>query len=518
MSAADRFERAREDGAANILRVLRRRWLMVGGIVLACLLVSVVRHERAPKSYAATASVAFQSATLPDAALQVTPTGSGEAVRDAATEVLIGHSSEVAEGVRKLLHTPASASQLLEEVSVEVAPEADVLRFTATTGDPQRSARLANAFASQYIAFKAVAQVSSIEEAQRQLQRQISTLPAGSSARLSLEQDQQRLGGLRAVAGGSANIISRATPPTQPTGTKLSTSAIIGVLIGLALAFSVVFLLEALDRRLKTIEELEREYGLPVLTAIPQTSFGPIRAGERDALLEPYRMVRSALDFSAVAREVDTLLVTSAVAGEGKTTVAVDLAHVEALADRRVVLVEMDLRRPTFAQHFGFHPRDGLTTALTRGGDATSLLLQPFPSLPNFSVLPAGLLPPNPSEMLGSAGIGELIEELARDETMVIIDAPPLNPVADAHMLLNNPAVHAAIVVARVDRTTREEVQRARDILGRHMVEPVGLIVTGLQDAGRYGYEGYDADEPKGDPYRDLLSRPPGTSSPQQAR
>ncbi|MFZ2114021.1 MAG: hypothetical protein WAU77_09855 [Solirubrobacteraceae bacterium] len=518
MSATDRFERVREDGAANTLSVLRRRWLMIGGIVLACLLVSVVRHERASKSYAATASVAFQSATLPDAALQVTPTGSGEAVRDAATEVLIGHSSEVAEGVRKQLHTPASASELLEEVSVEVAPEADVLRFTATTGDPQHSARLANAFASQYIAFKAVAQVSSIEEAQRQLQQQISTLPAGSSARLSLEQDQQRLGGLRAVAGGSANIISRATPPTEPTGTKLSTSAIIGLLIGLALAFSVVFLLEALDRRLKTIEELEHEYRLPVLTAIPQTSFGPIRAGERDALLEPYRMVRSALDFSAVARDVDTLLVTSAVAGEGKTTVAVDLAHVEALADRRVVLVEMDLRRPTFAQHFGFHPREGLTTALTRGGGAASLLLQPFPSLPNFSVLPAGLLPPNPSEILGSAGIGEIIEELARDEAMVIIDAPPLNPVADAHVLLNNPAVHAVVVVARVDKTTREEVHRARDILGRHMVEPVGLIVTGLHDAGRYGYEAYDADGPKGDPYRDLLSRPPGASSPQQAR
>jgi capsular exopolysaccharide synthesis family protein len=510
VSAADRFERAREDGAANMLRVLRRRWLMVGGIVVVCLLVSVVRHERAPKSYAATASVAFQSATLPDAALQVTPTGSGEAVRDAATEVLIGHSSEVAEGVRKQLHTSISASELLEEVSVEVAPEADVLRFTATTGDPRHSARLANAFASQYIAFKAVAQVSSIEEAQRQLQQQISTLPAGSSARISLEQDQQRLGGLRAVAGGSANIISRATPPTAPTGTKLSTSAIIGLLIGLAVAFSVVFLLEALDRRI--------EYRLPVLTAIPQTSFGPVRAGERNALLEPYRMVRSALDFSAVAREVDTLLVTSAVAGEGKTTVAIDLAHVEALADRRVVLIEMDLRRPTFAQHFGFQSREGLTTALTRGESAAALLVQPFPSLPNFSVLPAGLLPPNPSEILGSAGIGEIIEELARDEAMVIIDAPPLNPVADAHVLLNNPAVHAAIVVARVDKTTREEVHRARDILGRHMVEPVGLIVTGLHDAGRYGYEAYDAEGLKHDPYGDMLSRPPGTSSPQQAR
>ena len=89
MSASDRLDRVRDgDGLANALDVLRRRWPMILGIVVVCLLVSVVRHERASKSYAATASVAFQSATLPDAALQVTPSGSGEPVRDAATEVL----------------------------------------------------------------------------------------------------------------------------------------------------------------------------------------------------------------------------------------------------------------------------------------------------------------------------------------------------------------------------------------------------------------------------------------------
>ncbi len=520
MSAPERLARAREvDGFANTMSVMRRRWLMVLGIVLACVLVSVVRHERAAKTYAATASVAFQSGTLPDAALQVTGTGSGEPIRDAATEVLIGHSSEVAEGVRRQLHISTAPSELLEQVSVEVAPDADVLHFTATTGNSRYSATLANAFADQYIAFKTAAQVASIEEAKSRLQTQISALPAGSAARVSLEQSQQRLAGLLAVAGGGANTISRATPPTSPTGTKLSTSVIIGLLIGLAVAFSVVFLLESLDRRIKTLEEFEREYRLPVLTAVPQTSFGPVSASERDALLEPYRMVRSALDFAAVARQVDTLLVTSAVSGEGKTTVAVDLAHVEALADRRVVLVEMDLRRPTFAEHFGFRSREGLTTALVHGGRVEDLLVQPFPSLTNLSVLPAGLLPPNPSEMLGSPRIAELLAELTREDAIVIIDAPPLNPVADAHVLLNNAAIHAAVVVARVDRTTRDEVRRARTILDGHSVEPVGLIVTGLRDAGRYGYEPYDADGQRSDPYGELLSRPAeGVGSPRQAR
>lgn len=508
MSATDRFERVRErDGLANTLGVLRRRWLLIVGVVVVCVAVAVVRHERAAKSYAATASVAFQSTTLPDAALQVSPASSGEPVRDAATEVLIGHSSEVADGVRKQLQISTPASELLETVTVEAAPDADVLHFTATTGDPRYSARLANAFADQYIAFKAAAQVASIEAAEQRLAQQIATLPAGSAARVSLEQSQQRLAGLRAVAGGGANVISRATPPTSPTGTSLSTSAIVGLLIGLAVAFSIVFLLESLDRRIKTIEEFEHEYRLPALTGVPQSSFGPVRAHDRNGLLEPYRIVRSALDFAAVTRQVDTLLVTSAVSGEGKTTVAVDLAHVEALTGRRVVLIELDLRRPTFVGHFDFQPDQGLTSAVASARSAAELLQHPLPDLPNFAVLPAGRLPPNPSEMLGAERISEIISELASDDSMVIIDAPPLNPVADAQVLMNSAAVHSAIIVARVGKTTREEVHRARAILDQHMIEPIGLIVTGLYDAGRYGYEAYGATDAT--PLaQDSLSRP----------
>lgn len=507
--SGERFERAGEgDALANTKNVLRRRWPMILGIVVVRVLLSVVRHEHASKSYAATSSVAFQSATLPDAALQVTPSGSGEPVRDAATEVLIGHSSEVAEGVRKQLHLSVNAGELLGTVTVEAAPDADVLHFTATTGDPRYSARLANAFANQYIAFKAAGQVASIEAAERRLGQQIDALPAGSPARTALEQSQQRLSGLRAVAGGGANIISLATPPTSPTGTSLSTSVILGLLIGLAIAFSIVFLLESLDRRIKTIEEFEREYRLPALTGVPQSSFGPVAAQDRGALLEPYRIVRSALDFAAVTRQVDTLLVTSAVSGEGKTTVAVDLAHVEALTGRRVVLMELDLRRPTFVGHFGFSSNEGLTTVMAGGGSVVDALIAPFPDLPNFAVLPAGQIPPNPSEMLGSTRISEIIAELSDEDSIVIIDAPPINPVADAQVLMNSSAVHAAIVVARVGKTTREEVHRARLILDQHMIEPVGLIVTGLYDAGRYGYEAYGAASSAGEIRPESLSRP----------
>jgi polysaccharide biosynthesis transport protein len=497
MSFPQRLEGVRDsDGLSASLATLRRRWIVIVVIVAACMAVAVVKHERAAKTYKATASVAFQSSTLPDAALQVTPTEGAEPQRAADTEVLIAHSGQVAEGVRKELGVSTNARQLLKEVSVEAAANADVLNIVASTHDSHYSVKLANAFANQFIAFKAQSQLAGIDLAERKLREQIAGLPSNSTARIPLEQSQQRLAGLRAVAGGGASIIGLATPPTGPSGLGTSSTAAVGLIIGLAVAFSVVFLLEALDRRIKTIEDFERDYRLPALAAVPQSAFASVRAEDRTSSLEPYRILRSALDFAAVTRRLDSLLVTSAVSGEGKTTVAVDLAHAVALTGRRVVLAELDLRRPTFASQFDLQARNGLTTALVRGEEVRHMLVQPIDRLPNLYVLPSGVVPPNPSELLGSSTLAEMLSELKSDGDLLVIDAPPLNPVADAQTLLNNPLIEGVLLIARAGQTTRDEVRRARAILDQHSVEPVGIVVTGVRDARKYGYEAYQSAEP----------------------
>lgn len=508
MRADGRFESPGEGNSISAaLEVLRRRWPVALGIVLVCTVVSAIQQKRAAQSYKATASVAFQSATLSDAALGVGSSGSGEPQRDADTQVTIAHSPEVAQGVRTQLGNALSVEDLLGMVGVEAAPNADVLNITASTGDPRESARIANAFANQYIAFRANSQLSSIDAAKTQLQQQLASVPAGSAEATSLQQSIQRLAQLRAIVGGGADIIGRATPPGSPSGMRFSTAVIIGLLVGVALAFSLLFLLESLDRRIKTVEEFEREYRLSALTVVPQSSMGPGRADERAELLEPYRILRSALEFAAVTRAMDTLLVTSAVPGEGKTTVSVDVAQAIALTKRRVVLLELDLRMPTFGRHFGLDPRRGLTTALLRGEAPADLLVEPLPDLPNLSVLPAGPLPHNPSELLASPVIGEIISELGGGETIVIVDAPPLNPVADAQILLNSSAIQATLLVARLNKTTRDETRRARGILDRHMVEPVGLVITGMRDGGRYSYSAYGAGAGTVEVSADRLSR-----------
>ena len=492
MRPDNRFEPPGEGNSiSTALEVLRRRWPLALAIIVVCTVVSAIQQKRSTQTYKATASVAFQSSSV-EGILGAGSTGSGEPQRDVDTQVTIAESPEVAQGVRAQLGNTLSVGELLGMISVEAAPNADVLDITASTGDPRNSARIANAFANQYITFRANVQLTAIDAAKTQLQQQLNAATPDSSEATSLSQQIERLAQARAIVGAGASIIGRATPPSTPSGMRFSTAVIIGVLIGLALAFSLLFLLESLDRRIKTVEEFEREYRLSALTVVPQSSMGPVRADERGELLEPYRILRSALEFAAVTRAMDTLLITSAVPGEGKTTVSVDLSQVIALTKRKVVLLELDLRMPTFARHFGLDPRRGLTTALLRGESPADLLVEPLPDVPNLSVLPSGPLPHNPSELLASPVIGEIIAELgAGGETMVIVDAPPLNPVADAQILLNSSAIQATLLVSRLNKTSRDETRRARGILDRHMIEPVGVVITGMRDGGRYSYAAY---------------------------
>jgi capsular exopolysaccharide synthesis family protein len=489
----------RRHSLAGDASLLARNWRLVAGILLVSLAIFGVAHLRSAKSYAATASVAFQNSTLSQAGLNIAPAGSSEPQREADTEVYIAHSAEVAEAVRATV--PAahaeSASELLSQVKVEAAPTADVLNIIATTDDPQLSAELANAFADQYIGFQAKAQLAGIETAQAALERQIRALPAGSSRRETLETALARIQSLRAVAGGSANVISRATPPTAPSGSGWSVTIVIALLVGFAIAFLVVLARETFNRRVRTVEDFKSAYGYAVLATVP-TSDQPVVPSAHSPLLEPYRILRSAVDYAAMSRELDCVLITSAVDGEGQSTLAINLARALALSGRATVLAEFDLRRPAAVGTYALDSERGLTTVLAGEAALYDVLVQPERSLPNLRLLPSGALVSNPSELLRSQAVGRLLSDLTRDGTMVIIDSAPLNPVADTQGLLVEHEIDGVVLVARLDGTTLEEAEQARSILDQRGIEPIGLVVTHVRDVAGANY----GSRPPADPAR----------------
>jgi Mrp family chromosome partitioning ATPase len=194
--------------------------------------------------------------------------------------------------------------------------------------------------------------------------------------------------------------------------------------------------------------------------------------------------------------------------------VAIGLAQAIALSGRPVILVELNLRYPTLARTFRLPDQGGVTSALL-GSDPNELLQRPLNELPNLEVLAAGVLPPNPAELLEAPALDVMLRNLLDDgRQTLVIDAAPLLPVADAQILLNKPAVDASVVVARQGVTTRDQVRRARLVLDGHGASPIGLVVTGQTSRDSYGY-GY------GEIYQPgttaVAEEAPPAAAPQQA-
>ena len=254
---------------------------------------------------------------------------------------------------------------------------------------------------------------------------------------------------------------------------------------GLALGLVGALVVESMDKRITDVASFEREYRLRALAVVPQKTFR--RQGLR-ADLEPFRILRTAVDFARVTRPVRTVMVTSAVRGEGKSSVAIGLAQGIALSGRPVILVELDLRHPSLARTFSMADHGGVTNALL-GSEPNDLLQRPLRELPDLEVLAAGVLPPNPAELLEAPALDVMLRSLLQDgKKTLVIDSAPLLPVADAQILLNKPAVDASVVVARQGVTTRDHARRARLVLDGHAAVPIGLVVTGHTSRDVYGY------------------------------
>lgn len=473
----------------HLVGVLRRRWPIVLALIIVCAAAPVVQALTSEPTYSASSRVLFGSQSLASVAGDVSR-DTGDPERQAATNVLLASSEAVADRVRQRLELRASVQDLREQVEVEAEANANVLRITASDESPRRAASIADAFAEEFVALQAQSDERSIEAAENEIRRQLQGLAPDAPERAALTESLNRLTTLRAVATGDSRIIGGAVVPESPSSLGPVRSGIVGAIVGVALGLALAFLVEALDRRVKGVEDFERAYSLRGLTVVPRRHFRHRAAEQRAAELEPFRILRNALEFAAVAGDVG-VLVTSAVPGEGKTTVAVDLAHAIALSGRRVVLVELDLRRPTFAQQFRLRGREGVTTALLGRSSAAELLQQPLPSVPDLWVLPAGPLPPNPAELLESKALDSMLDELSDEDVTLVIDSPPLVPVADAQVLLRQSHVDTALLVARIGVTTRDDIRRARAILDRQRFEPLGLVVTGHHDTKRYSYQSY---------------------------
>ncbi len=346
-----------ESQLLTLWRVVRERWWVVAATAVLCFMASLAISLSSEKSYEATSRLVFRDPGL-SSAVSGSPLfpSSSDPQREAATNTELVRSTEVAQLVVDDLSLNLTAEELLDSVTISAEENTDIVGITANASDAELSAAIANSFANQYVTYRRKSDREKVMQGERLLRDRIRAAPEGSPERIDLEDALRTLVLLESVQTGNAEVIDSATVPSSPSSPNPKRDAILALLFGLVLGVSLALVLDLLDRRVKTIESFERRYGLRTLATIPQRLFTETQRAE-GSVAEPFLILRSTVDYRSTWDEIKVILVTSAVPGEGKTTVAVNLARSLALGGQQVALVEADMRRPGVAEHRRSRPR-----------------------------------------------------------------------------------------------------------------------------------------------------------------
>ncbi len=301
----------------------------------------------------------------------------------------------------------------------------------------------------------------------------------------------------------SVSIMDRAHPATEPSYPNRARFLAVGAFLGGLCGFGLAWLRDLLDHRLKSIDEITATLQLPVLGALPLSAVREDRhltgrvvvEKPHSVAAESFRTLRTAIHFGLTRDEANIIAVTSPSPGDGKSTVASNLALAMAQADQRVLLIDADMRKPKQHEIFGLSAERGLSAVLAERQPPDDLMLETEVS--TLSVLPCGSRPANPVELLNNGFFGEFLESLRSKFDKIIIDAPPVMPVADARVIAAQ--TEATILVLRADRSTRRLSLAARDELWRVRAQRLGVVVNAVPGRKQsdyssgygYGYGSY---------------------------
>lgn len=293
--------------------------------------------------------------------------------------------------------------------------------------------------------------------------------------------------------------LGEATPPTYQSSPNKRRNVVAGVLAGLLLGIALAVAAAKLDTRVRTRRDVASRTSAPILAELADDS--DMQRGVlamRDKPLSPtaeaFRRLRANLEFLRVGGDPIAIVVTSAIAGEGKTSIALNLAVACAQGGDHVLLVDADLRKPTVGERLGLNEANGLSTLLAGRVTFDEAVVGGGRGL-GIDVLPAGPIPPNPADLLSSHAMRELLNHALTSYDVILLDTPPVLPVVDAAVLSRE--VSGAVLVARLNRTKKESVAKAVESLGQIGGKLLGVVLNGIPRAGEAGYYRYQSKAPQ---------------------
>lgn len=501
-------------GLRDYLRVLRRRkWIVLEALILVPLAAVAFSLRQSPQ-YQSSADVLLRYQSLPSTLSGISdPTSYSyyiDPTRSTDTSLQVAALPALADRVAAALRKQGVRATDVGSTSASEVGQTDVIRFTSTTGDSRTAPLIATEYARQFTRYFEELDTGSISRAITGLEKRITQLQAQDTRQARLDAADLRskvnqLQTLLTLRTSNAVVVRTADSAAKirPTPKKYG---VLGIGLGLILGIGLAFLRDALDTRLRTANEIGDILKMPVLARVPP----PPRRLERDRQLvmladpsaasaDAFRRLRMNLEFAAIGKPSQVIMVASAIAQEGKSTTFANLAVALALGGKNVALLDLDLHRPALARFFRIdESQPGLSGVVLGHLDVDEALVpisvgSDRPDMNGWSgsrtgsgslaVLPTGILPPDPGEFVGLEGVRHVVGALRDRFDTVLIDAPPLLAVGDGLTIAG--FADAVVVIVRSDLVRRPVTLELESTLARLPIAKLGFVVC-----GEAGFEG----------------------------
>lgn len=483
-----------ETGDLSILDYVRPVWRfkwLVLILVIGAAGAAYAYYKHKPTTYAASTELYVGSSTFGN----LLSGGSGLVSTAALTEdAQLVRTPQVAARVVQDLRLKTTPNALLGSISVAADSTSDALELTVVSAQPQTATTLVNGFARAYLEVSTEAEQANAQAAINGVRRQLKT--ATGTERQALTNS---LAQLEAAAALPAQVGQQISPAlaAAPVAADPKRDAIFAGALALLLALIACYAFDRSDTRLRRLGDVERLLGLPVLASIPPVRRINRSLGQRTAtapmLREPYRALRVNLDVARLNEGVRTLLVTSGLPAEGKSTVVRNLALAYWEAGAAVAVIEGDMRRPVLTELFGVSSDRGLADVLQGSHDVRSVLVNVAGdgthSRRRIDLLAAGRIPENPTALLSADAFRAVRNRMLATHDLVLVDSPPLLAVTDALAMATQ--VDGVLVVVRAKVTTEASITRLLQTLGQADVKLLGTVANAIADptgVAAYGY------------------------------
>lgn len=507
------------DFRENLNIVWRRKWILVTCMVIITAVAVLATVFFNTPTYQSSAELLQRRSGLDRVLLgsDVLQQSNYSPERNMQTAAELVKSPEVVTKVEERLGDELAGRNPASLISVSLVDKTDIMKLVATDKDPQVAADIANAFAAEYMSWRQKVDREVLSQARLPLEAQIKSIPEeqreSSTTYRVLADKLETVKLLEAMQTGNLELVKPATVSQTAIARNPVTVGIVAFFVSIIVGIGLIFLIERLDTRIRSTDEITRRIDKPIISTVPRfnSGYGSMVTLENPsgACSEAYRLLKTNLGYIEPDSDVKSIMVTSPEPGEGKSTTIANLAVTMARAGQRVIVMEADLRRPMLSHYLGLENSIGLTNAISGAFtlretlqeiEAKDLVIRSMTgdqSVPGSVMginslngvkpiycVTSGPTPPNPGEMAASDKMAELIAEASDYCDVVLVDAPPLGAVGDAASMATK--VDGVVIVMKLAQTSRKSFGFIENFMETVPCNVLGLVVTNAGSSNAY--------------------------------